>query len=318
MSIQPIGPDSVSSSTDITHLPVAEVPPGQPSGKIKRLMGRLGVAATCGLPPADLALSDTVFAKASNWINDNVTPATSHLAERIAQFGTLSAVIFAESFLVGMLIKRNKTIRNSFEAFDEYTEARQGKMSPPRRALSKALNAPFVAIKKVGEKVEGVGGKVSEQNFRGSEKIGKLISDIGTTNAIGTSSVVLNESMKGGISTGRVAEVSAIITASWLPTSEGVRHSYRGLKHLGVPGEWARSAMATTGRTLDTLTSMNVLDPLSTPVGTLFLAGAAGCLATTGWRIARSQESDTNVVGEVLNFPMQNAGDGTLPLPPVA
>jgi hypothetical protein len=253
---------------------------------------KLSTAALSALGPADMALSDGFFAKALKIIEKSVHPFGSEMLNRAAQMGSISAVLMGESFAFGMLVANNNTLQGSLEAFDKYTERKRAEMGIGKRAVSAVVKSPLTAIGFIGEKIDKAGEKVSSMNFNGSDKVGSVISDIGNTNALGTTTVIMNESMrsKEPIGARRVGRLSATITASWLATAESIRYLYRGIGELGKPGHAIQNGIGAFARGLDALTTVGV-NPAETPVGSLFMGAVVGSLAVTGWNIAEMKHS---------------------------
>lgn len=253
---------------------------------------KLSTAAISALGPADMALSDGLFAKTYNAIGDHVTPFQDAMMNKITQAGALSGVVFAESFLMGMLVARNNTIRGSFNAYKEYSEKKELEMNLARKALSRVIQSPLAGISWVGEKINNLGNKISDSSLPLAENVGSLVADIGNTNALGTTTVVTNESMQSDkpLRARRVASLAATITGSWLATAEAVRATYRGIGELGKPGQAIQNGIGAFARGLDALTTVGV-NPAETPVGSLFMGAVVGSLAVTGWNIAEMKHS---------------------------
>jgi hypothetical protein len=261
--------------------------------KLREHMGRIGVAMVCAIPPADTALSDRYFGGLSNYLRDSVNPSGNPLINKSLQFSLLSSAIFLESMALVGLITKTKTVRDSYNNYEEYVENKRSNMSLVRRAISKVANSPFTAIGSIGERIQNKGKRVEDMSFKHSEKIGNLISDIGVTNAIGTSGLALNESMSSdnkGMTFRRAARVCGIFTASWLPLSESVRYGYRGLGKLGEPGQLAQNVVGATGRGIELLTTVDPGNIGSTLPGTIFMSIVAASFLKSGYEIAASNE----------------------------
>lgn len=256
---------------------------------------KVAAATVSALGPADMALSDGIFAKTYGAIEKHLSPFQDALLNRITQAGALSAVVFGESFLVGMLVAKNRTIQGSFEAFDDYSQKAQAEMSLGRRAVTAVMKSPLYAIGWVGDKIEKGGEKISSSGLPQAEKVGALVADIGNTNALGTTTVIMNESMhsEAPVTTRRVGRLAAVITGSWLATAETIRQVYRGIGKLGQPGEAIQNGIGAFARTLDTLTTVG-LNPAETPIGSLFMGSVVGSLAVTGWKIAEMQQQNAS------------------------
>lgn len=254
---------------------------------------RIAAIAACAAAPADLALSDSVFVQAQQAVNRTVAKAEFIPAvEWIASRGAISGIIMAESFFVGLAVSRSRRMQGAFGGFDEYTAERQKHMNKPRKALSVAANAPLVAIGKLGEGIEKLGSNFTEHDSLSMQKAGEYIIDAGKTNAMGTTAVILQETGESEtpLPAGRIAKLGAIITASWVAASEVVRYGYRGVGELGRPGQAVQGAIGAAARGFDTLTSVDFMNPASTPVGLVTMGAVAVALGITGNNIVRYQD----------------------------
>lgn len=254
---------------------------------------RVAAVGAFAAAPADLALSDGLFAQAQQAINrrfaeTDLSPAMEWAASR----GAISALIMVESLILGFLVSRSNRLQGSFEGFDEYVEERREHMKLPRRVLSKVLNAPLTAMGKLGEGIETVGKPLTEHDSPRVRRLGRNIVDAGKVNAIGTTGEVLKEAGESRVPlpVSRIAKLSALITGSWVGVSEGVRHGYRGIGKLGRPGELAQSGIGAVARGLDTLTSVDMFHLTSTPVGVAFMGSVVIALAVTGNNVVNYQE----------------------------
>lgn len=279
-----------------------------PVSKVKEKKGsRIAAVAACAAAPADLALSDSVFVQAQQSVDRYVarggfSPAFEWLASR----GAISGVILAESFFVGLAVSRSRRMQGAFGGFDEYTAERQEHMGRARKALSVAANAPLVAIGKVGTAIENAGSRLTTHESSRMQKLGSYIVDAGKTNAMGTTAVILEETGQSSeaLPVRRIAKLGAIITASWVAASEVVRYGYRGIGKLGSVGETVQSGIGFAARAFDTLTSVDLMHPTSTPVGMLFMGSAALALGITGNNIVNYQEQQAHLdAAHVGNVP---------------
>ncbi len=259
--------------------------------KASRLSGRVAVAAICTLPFADLALSDAWTAKQYEVVTEKVEMANK-LHESGAENSILAALGIAETIALGQVVSRNKKIRNAFSEFDEYSEERRAKMGPVKRVASKVVNAPFMALKKVAEGFEAAGEKLSERKSAVARHLGKVAIETGQVNIMGTSGMILQETMADRPpSVGRQAYLGSLIMGTWLGAAEGIRQVYRNVPITRPP-------LATVGRVYETLTTMDITSPLSTPVGSIAISSAAIALAYTGWKLEefrQQREQLTNV-----------------------
>ena len=271
--------------------PASEIAASTERSNEIRLRHKLSAAAVSALGPADMALSDGLFAKTYAAISENLSPFQSELLNRMTHAGALSGVVFTQSFLLSVLVAREPTVQDSFNAFKKFEEKRQKEMSLGRRAVSRVVTSPLAAIGWVGEKIGAVGEKVASSDIPKAEIIGALITDIGNTNALGTTTTTVNESMRSEkpIPIRRSARLAAVITGSWLATAEAIRGAYRGIGSIGKPGEAIQNGIGAFARTLDTLTTVGT-NPMETPVGSLFMGAVVGSLAVTGWKIAEMQQ----------------------------
>lgn len=260
--------------------------------KARKMAGRLALVATCMLPVADLATSDAGIAK--------VYQAAHHLhisddknTNRLAQNGIVGAAIAVESMGLGLLISKNKKIRDDFEDFENYVEEKHKTMSKPRRAISKTVNAPLKAIKFIGDKVEGLGEHVSRRKSRIARAIGNLVIDTGQVNAIGTSGVIMQETMAGNpTSLKRNARLAGLITGSWLGGAEVVRDIYHYVPYADVP-------LGYLGRGYETLTNV------TEPVGAFAVGAVATMLAVTGWRIGKFHQEREEMLQNRPQTPLE-------------
>ncbi len=251
--------------------------------KTGRFISRLGLAAMCILPMADLALSDAVGVKVLDTIQDSVSMESETL-ERTTEMSLVAGEIMAESMALGYLVSRSKRLRGVFGEFDEYVEEKQKKMHLPHKILSKVAHTPYKALEKLGTWSEKAGEKVSHRKSKVARNIGKLLIDAGRVNALGTTNVIMQETMAGKPPTlKRNAEIAGLITISWIGAAELIRGIYRSVDFLRPP-------MAAIGETFVELTSIDVANPLNTPTATAFLGSIATGLAVSGWNMAKFHE----------------------------
>jgi len=246
--------------------------------KAGKFIGRLGVAALCIIPPADLALSDAVTAKVYDTITSKIdTP--SKTLERGLEGAAVGGFIMAESLALGQILTRSKKLDGAFDDFEEYKEKRYKEMGPVRKAISKTANAPLTAIAKIGDFVEKAGDKISARKSKIARAAGHLLIDTGRVNAVGTSTIVMEETMAGKApSLGRQTYFSGLIAGSWVGAAELIRAAYRGIPAVRPP-------LAAIGRSFELLTDVNLSNPMRSPVATLAVSSVAMGLAYTGWKI---------------------------------
>lgn len=269
--------------------------------KVGQFIGRLGLVAACIVPTADLALSDIGFAKAYEITQENVNLASDPI-ERAVETGIMGSLIMAESIGLGVAITKTKKLQNAFNDFDEYIEEKHQNMSKPRRLMSKTVNAPFSALQKIGTGFEKIGEKISSRKTRVARSIGKLAVEAGQVNALGTSTVIMQETMANNPPTlRRNTRLAGIIAASWLGVAEGVRSVYRSVPVVRPP-------MAAIGKGYELLTTINMAHPWETPVGSIAISSTALALAYTGWRIGEFHQQRE----EIMHVPIDNIS--TVPL----
>lgn len=254
---------------------------------------RIAAVAACAAAPADFALSDSAFGQAQQAVNRTVAKAEfMPVVEWIVSRGTISGIIMAESFFVGLAVSRSRRMQGAFGGFDEYTAERHKHMRLPRKALSWLMNAPLTAVGKVGEGIENLGSSLTESDSPRKQKVGEYFVDAGKTNAMGTTAVILQETGESErpLPVGRIAKLGAIITASWVAASEVVRYGYRGVGELGLPGQAVQGVIGWAASKFDTLTSVDFMDPTSTPVGLFTMTAAAVALGVTGNNMVNYQD----------------------------
>lgn len=296
-------PASESVVTDNGHHDSKEKFVRSKKGKVAILAGKAAMAAACTIPIADLALSDAWTAKQYEVVTERVTM-DSPIGEAATENGILAAIGIAETVALGQVISRNKKVQNAFADFDDYTEERHAKMGPVKRAVSKTVNAPFGALEKVATGFNRLGERMSESRSNSVRSVGKVAVEAGQVNIMGTSGMILQETMAGDPpKLGRQVYLGGLIMASWLGMAEGIRQVYRNVPAVRPPLDFA-------GRTYETLTSMDVTSPLSTPVSSIAITSTVAALAYTGWKIEEFRERREQLTGidheqvqeQIVNF----------------
>ncbi len=239
--------------------------------KTRKFAGRVALAAVCTIPVADLALSDAVSFKVLQ-VSQDIVQLDNPKIERAVD-------ILLESMLVGAAITRSKKLKGAFSDMEEYTEDRRKAMSRPRRLLSDVANAPYNALGYISEKFERVGEKVASRKSRAARVLGKLAVDAAKVNAIGTSGIILQETLAGDPpSLKRNAWLATLIATTWVGTAEAIRALYNAAPPLQGPMDAVGSAFE-AATTPDNPLSISVL-------------GAVGLgLASSGWNIAKFHEA---------------------------
>ena len=246
--------------------------------KARQFAGRVVLAAVCTIPVADLALSDAVSLKVLQ-VSQDVVQLDSPKVERVVENGIVGLDIMLESMLVGAAITRSRKLKGVFGDMEEYSEKRRNSMSRPRRLLSDVANAPYNALGYISEKFEKLGEKVAARKSRAARVLGKLAVDTGKVNAIGTSGIILQETLAGDPpDLKRNAWLAGLIATTWVGTAEAIRALHDNVPPLQKP-------LDIMGKTFETLTTPD--NPLSISV-----LGAVGLgLASSGWNIAKFHES---------------------------
>lgn len=252
--------------------------------KTKRAASRLGVAAICAIPPADLALSDAVGLKIYTGINDAIE-LENKAAERTLEVGANSGVIMFEVMGIGMVVARNRRMRTIFGRYDEYLEEKYEDMSLPRKAVSYTVNSPLLALATAGKGVEKVGTALDNKtDNKIISTVGKGIVDIGTTNVIGTNGVIMQEVVSGKPpSTKRIAWLGAAMTGSWMGLAEGLRGAYGKFPTIRPPMDFL-------GNVFNTLTTVDAIRPWETPVASITMGSIAVGLAVSGHNLNKYVE----------------------------
>lgn len=259
----------------------------KPHSKARKFFGRLAVAAACIIPPADLALSDAVAAKEYEIVNERVE-LSNKKHEKGIELGILSTLGVAESVALGQVITRNKKLRNAFNDFEDYQEEKHARMGRIRKAVSKTVNAPFTALEYVADKFERVGQRFEKSELGVVRSLGKLVVETAQVNALGTSTVIMQETMANNpTSLKRQVYLGGLITGSWLGFAEVIRQGYRNIPIIRTP-------LVSVGRAYETLTSMDVTNPVSTPISSLAIGSTVAALGYTGWKIEEFRQKRQN------------------------
>lgn len=269
----------------------------QKRSKTSKFLAKLGLAALCIIPTADLALSDAITVKAYDAIQDKIEISAPPL-EKAAETTAIAGFIMAESLALGQIISKNKKARNAFGDFNEYMDYKHSHMGKIRRGVSKTVNAPFTAVEKIGLGFESLGEKVSARKTKAARDIGQLIIDTGRVNAMGTSNIIMQETMADKPpSLARQAYWGGLIAGSWVGGAEAVRGIYRSVAAVRPP-------MAAIGRTYEALTTISLSNPAETPIGSLAIGSTVAALAYTGWKIQefrQHREEATSIDPAQLN-----------------
>lgn len=266
----------------MAELPNVEQPQPEKTPKFlktRKFFGRIALAATCALPVADLTMSDALTARVYDAAHEHVQVLKNKPLNRAVQNGAVGAALAGESIALGLVISRNKKLRDTFGEFDEYMTAKQKNMKGVRKVISKTANLPLKGFQRIGEGFENLGHKIENRKSRTARVAGRLLVDAGKVNAIGTSGVIMNETMSSNPPTlGRNARLAGLITGSWLGGAEIVS----GIYNL-VPG--ADKVLGPIGRGFVALTSPDFINPSQEPIGTLTVSALVTGLAVTGWRL---------------------------------
>ena len=203
--------------------------------KTGKFISKLGLAALCIIPPADLALLDAVDAKAYTIVQDKIG-SEAEPAERTLEMLVTGGLITAQTVALGQALTRTKKLQNGFDDFNDYQEHRHANMKGARKVVSKTLNLPFVGLEKVGGLFEKAGDKMASRKSRIARTIGGVALDLGKINMLGTSAVISQEAMANkDSSVKRQTYLGAMFAASWLVAAEGVRGIYRNVPPLRPP-----------------------------------------------------------------------------------
>ena len=257
--------------------------------KTKGLMGRLGLAATFALPTADLFLSDgffgRIYASYTGLVERNIG---SPIVEKAIQYLGMAAFIAGQCVGIGLIITKNRRLRESFKDYDDDLSDRQEKMNVVSRAVSKAAHAPINTLGAVGDKFEKAGAHFEKSDSTIVRHLGKATVKAGHINAVGTTNVFLTETLSDETPTPTVKSmtlVGGLFALTWLGAAEGIRYGYRGLKHVPVIGQPIRTGMAKFGQTYEFLTDV-WHQPAALGVMGLLTTG----LFASGWSAAKYQE----------------------------
>lgn len=244
-----------------------------------KFISRLGLAALCIIPPADLAASDTVGIHVYNAIEREVKLPSKPL-ERGLEITIMGSLLTAQSVGLGQILTKSKKMNNAFDDFEAYREHNKKKQRGfIKRATSTVFNAPFSGFTKAGKFFEKTGNKMSERKSKIARGIGHLTVDLGQVNSMGTSGMIAEETMLGKPpSIRRQLYLGGLISGTWLGVAEGVRTSYRNIAFLRPP-------MAAVGHAFETLTSVDFSHPMNTPTATIAMSVVGAGLAYTGWKI---------------------------------
>jgi hypothetical protein len=202
----------------------------------------------------------------------------SPAVENAAKTGIVAADIMGESMLLGWAITRNRKLKGAFANQEAYAAQRYATMSRPRKALSGVINAPYNALSYVSEKFEQLGNMAANRKSPLARGIGRLAVDTGKVNAIGTSGVILQETLAGNPPDfKRNTWLATLITTTWLGGLKAVQQLYHEVPAVRPPIDVA----------------VKVFETATTPDNpwciSVFGATALG-LATTGWREAKFYE----------------------------
>lgn len=251
--------------------------------RTKRTASRLGVAAICAIPPADLALSDAVGLKIYTEVNEAIEH-DNKTVERTLEVGANSGVIMFEVMGLGMVVARNRRMRTIFGRYDEYLEEKYEDMSLPRKAVSYTVSSPLMALAAAGKGIEKVGTVIDKADNKVVSAVGKGIIDIGTTNVMGTNGVIMQEVVSGKPpSTKRIAWLGAAMTGSWMGIAEGVRTAYDRFPVI-------RPSINAMGDAFNTLTTVDAIRPWETPVASITMGSIAVGLAVSGHNLNKYVE----------------------------
>jgi hypothetical protein len=256
-----------------------------------KFIGKFAMAAACVIPPADLALSDVTTAKVLDTIQKNVSKDSAPLEKGIELGGT-GLFIAAESLLLGQAMTRNKKLRGAFDDFEAYSEEKRATRGPIKRGASWVATRPFAALEKIGKGAEHLGEKLSHRKSRAARLLGQVAIDAGQVNAVGTSTVIMQETMANNTpSFKRQAYLSGLIAGSWVGGAELVRQGYR------YSPSAIQTGLAAFGRTFETLTTVNIANPAETPIGSLAVGSVVAGFGYMGWRIEEFRQQRAERLG---------------------
>lgn len=269
----------------IEHIPHTEALPQDHN----RNSLHIGATAAFAAVPLDVAVSDRSFYFAQSTFSDIAQSHNlSHTSEWLFTNGATTLTIGAQAVGLAYLVTRSDVARDALQNFEAYAEARQETMGPARKVVSKVVNSPITFLSYVGGKFERAGQKFEEQDNVAVRQIGKTLVDIGQTNSMSTTGVVMYEmgNDEKPVTPRRIGRIAATFAGSWIGVTEGIRHSYRFLgNHFGVAGETAHEAMGASGRFLSEITSVYPLGP-----GAAFWGGVATACLVAGHNAVKYTE----------------------------
>jgi len=243
-------------------------------GKAAQLM----MAASCVIAPIDLAVSDSATAKVYQVAQDKLPKTSDGFAEAGKALAT-GGFIMGTSLALGQGISRNKKLRDTFEIFDDYSEQAREKRGPLKKALFFLPTKLSNRMQTASDKAEAE-RSASEQKHGFAKQAGKLTADLLQVNTIGTSGVIMKETVNGKPTPfKRQAYLGGLITGSWLGGAEAVRQIYRHVPEI------VQIPMATVGESFKTLTDPNFFHPTEAPIGTAFMGAVVLGFAKWGMNI---------------------------------
>lgn len=273
--------------------------------KLARFGGNVAMAGLVVIPVADYAASDIISAKVYN-VAQNEVDLGSKAGNTAAVDELIALGIVAQCIALSTAFTRSKKLSGIKNDFEDYISEREETMSKPRKAISKAVNAPYSGIIKLGNSFEKLGQKIEDKtDNKVLQGIGQVIVDTGKVNAMGPPMAAMQETIDGKApSFAKNAYYGGLFAGSWIGLAEGIKQTYRNVGFLRPP-------MAFIGESFQTLTSFD------NPVGITALSSAAVGLAVTGWRVAefhRHKEAQmAEIAPEAAEFPPQ-----LLPFPETA
>jgi hypothetical protein len=241
------------------------------------LKERISLAAVCVIPVADLVVSDGIVAKLYAFTQEHAQT-TSELANHLVPDATITSFIFAQSIALGVAITRTERLRGAAHHLDRYNEDKRQNMTPLRRAVSKIGTAPYAFLEKVGGVVTSAGEKIAQRRSGVARAVGRTAMDEGLVNAIGTSGVILKETLEGSPpSLKRMAWLSGLIAGTWLAGVEGARELYHAIPEVRLP-------ISASVHAFEAATSVN------SPVGAAVLGVGTLLLGRYGWNLGESYQ----------------------------
>lgn len=269
--------------------------------KCSKYLARMLMSAVCVLPVADTVLSDAAFLKARDAVNASIGH-KNEVVEQVLENGLLGAIIYSESFLLGLGVCRYKRLQGAFDGYGEYSAKRREEMGPYRTKLSEIASLPYLGLEKMGNASERHGARMAASNrSKGSKWAAEFLIDAGKTNAMGTTTVLLDEagSSPEPIPIKRVHRLAWIITASWLGAAAVITNIYDAAGKVPIVGDIVQGSMDAFGAAFNMATTVDIQDPLQTPVGTGVMGFIGASLAATGWKIAKFNERKRSTTDEV-------------------